>query len=159
VHGGCPGHYIGKAEEHGGNQGHAGDREEQDPEAVANGSSDPELRIADISLDCADPVTLADFYLALFDGVELWRSERSIGLRVRGIVLAMQRVDGYVPPTWPGSAVMHLDLTSDGDLGRHEARAIGLGARRSQFQPDHRWSVLIDPAGPPFCLTTVAPPG
>jgi hypothetical protein len=86
---------------------------------VAKGSSDPELRVAGISLNCADPVTLADFYRALLDGTELWRWERSIGLRVRGAVLAMQRIDGYVPPTWPGSAVMHLDLTSDGELDRH----------------------------------------
>lgn len=125
---------------------------------VTDGSVDPQLRVAGISLDCADPVALADFYQALLDGAELWRSERSIGLRVRGAVLAMQRIDGYVPPTWPGSAVMHLDLTSDGDLDRDEARAIELGARRADFQPDHRWRVMIDPAGHPFCLTTVAPP-
>jgi hypothetical protein len=125
---------------------------------VTNGSSEPGLRVACISLDCADPVTLADFYLALLGGAELWHSERSIGLRVPGAVLAMQRIDGYVPPTWPGSAVVHLDLTSDGDLDRHEARAIGLGARRPEFQADHRWRVLIDPAGHPFCLTTIAPP-
>lgn len=39
---------------------------------------DPQLRVAGISLHCADPVALADFYQALLDGAELWRSERSI---------------------------------------------------------------------------------
>jgi hypothetical protein len=115
-----------------------------------------QLRVAGVSLDCADPVALAGFYKGLLDGEQLWHSERSVGLGVRGAVLALQLVDGYVPPTWPGSAVMHLDLASGGDLDLEQERAIRLGATRAESQPDNRWRVLIDPAGHPFCLTKIA---
>jgi hypothetical protein len=37
--------------------------------------------------------------------------------------------------------------------------AVNHGARVSEFQPDPRWRVMLDPAGHPFCLTTVTPPG
>jgi Glyoxalase-like domain len=125
---------------------------------VVDRHPDPKLRVASISLDCLDPLALAEFYVGLLDGVELWRSERSVGLRVRGAVLAMQRVDTYQPPTWPGSAVMHLDLTAGDEFDRSEARALQLGATLAKFQPDPRWRVLLDPAGHPFCITTVTPP-
>jgi hypothetical protein len=36
------------------------------------------------------------------------------------------------------------------------ARAVALGARQAEHQADpSRWRVLFDPAGHPFCLTTV----
>jgi hypothetical protein len=37
-------------------------------------------------------------------------------------------------------------------------RAVALGARPADPQPDPRWKVLLDPAGHPFCLTTLVPP-
>ncbi|MHB1774086.1 MAG: VOC family protein [Acidimicrobiales bacterium] len=94
----------------------------------------------------------------MLDGEQLWRSEWSVRLRVQGAVLAMQRVDNYQPPTWPGSAVMRLDLRAEGEFDRSETRALELGATRAQFQPDPRWRVLSDPAGHLFCITTVVPP-
>ncbi|WP_307831855.1 VOC family protein [Prauserella cavernicola] len=33
-----------------------------------------------------------------------------------------------------------------------------LGATRAEHQSDPRWRVLLDPAGHPFCITTVTPP-
>ena len=39
------------------------------------------------------------------------------------------------------------------------ARAVAAGAKEADFQPDHRFRVLLDPAGHPFCITTVVPPG
>ncbi|HZB51051.1 MAG TPA: VOC family protein, partial [Mycobacteriales bacterium] len=71
-----------------------------------------ELRVAGVSLDCADPGELADFYLRLLGGRVLWRRESSVGVRVAGLLLIPQRVAGYRPPTWPGAAVVHLDLTA-----------------------------------------------
>ncbi|WP_321572628.1 VOC family protein [Parafrankia colletiae] len=45
------------------------------------------------------------------------------------------------------------------DLEGAVAEAVGLGATVAAAQPDPvRWRVLFDPAGHPFCLTTVAPP-
>ncbi len=119
-------------------------------------------RFVAVSLDCADPAELAEFYRLLLGGEVLWSSEDSVGVRVPGVVLAMQRVEGYRPPTWPERVVpaqMHLDLSAGDELDTPETRALELGATRAEPQPDpHRWRVLIDPAGHPICITTITPP-
>ena len=120
---------------------------------------EPITRFVGVSLDCADPAALADFYLELLGGQLLWRSADSAGIRVPGVVLAMQRVAEYRPPTWPGSSVVHLDLTADQDIEDATARAVAAGAVRAEHQADPRWRVLLDPAGHPFCITTITPPG
>lgn len=112
-------------------------------------------RLAAVSLDCADPQRLADFYLDLLGGRQLWAKESSTGLEVSGVVLVMQLVEDYAPPVWPGSAIVHLDLTAD-DMEAAAERAIMLGATCPE-QPDPRWRVLLDPAGHPFCLTPFTP--
>ena len=120
----------------------------------------PPLRMVAVSLDCADPGELARFYLALLGGEQLWSSPSSSGIRVPGGgVLVPQRVEGYQPPEWPGSPLVHLDLTGGSDLGGAVARAVAAGATEAAFQPDPRFRVLLDPAGHPFCVTTVVPPG
>jgi len=113
------------------------------------------VRLVAISLDCADPQRLADFYLGLLGGRQLWAKESSVGIEVPGAVLVAQQVGSYVPPVWPGTAIVHLDLTAD-DLGTAEERAVALGAMLPE-QPDTRWRVLLDPAGHPFCLTPFTP--
>ena len=121
-------------------------------------ATEPLARFVGVSLDCTDPAALADFYLELLGGQVLWRSADSAGIRVPGVVLAMQRVAGYRPPTWPGSSVVHLDLTAGQDVEAAAARAVAAGAVRAEHQPDPRWRVLLDPAGHPFCITTITPP-
>ena len=70
----------------------------------------------------------------------------------------MMRVDDYVAPTWPQSGQlqqMHLDVSVT-DLSEAVSRAVALGASEADHQPGPNvWRVLIDPAGHPFCLTTV----
>jgi Glyoxalase-like domain len=88
----------------------------------------------------------------------LWSNEGSAGVRVPGLTLVAQRVDGYRPPQWPGSAIVHLDLSAGEDLDGPAERAVQLGATLVDPQPDPRWRVLLDPAGHPFCITTVTPP-
>ena len=123
----------------------------------------PPLRMAAVSLDCADPAGLARFYQALLGGEILWSSPGSSGIRVPGGgVLVPQRVEGYRPPDWPGSPLVHLDLTggtSAASLDRAVADAVAAGAQEAAFQPDPRFRVLLDPAGHPFCVTTALPPG
>ena len=120
--------------------------------------AEPIARFAGVSLDCADPAALADFYLGLLGGQMLWRSAGSAGLRVPGVVLVMQWVAEYRPPAWPGSSVVHLDLTAGDGVVAAAARAVEAGAVLAEYQPDPRWRVLLDPAGHPFCITTIAPP-
>lgn len=116
------------------------------------------VRFVGLSLDCPDPRRLADFYLRLLGGLLLWRSEDSVGVRVPGVVLSMQRVPNHQPPKWPGTSIVHLDLSAGTELDEPEARAVALGARVVEPQPDSRWRVLLDPAGHPFCITTIVPP-
>ncbi len=62
----------------------------------------PPARLVAISLGCPDPQRLADFYLALLGGRQLWAKESSVGIEVPGAVLVAQKVDGHVPPELAG---------------------------------------------------------
>jgi hypothetical protein len=43
------------------------------------------------------------------------------------------------------------------DLDAAQARLLALGAVEPTVQPEpDRWRVLLDPAGHPFCITTLA---
>lgn len=111
-----------------------------------------------VTLDCADPQVLADFYGALTGMRELFRSDDFVALAGgSGVDLGFQRVDGYRAPQWPGQEApqqLHLDLRTD-DLAVTEALALELGATDPGHDPgDGRWRVLLDPAGHPFCLTS-----
>ena len=81
-----------------------------------------------VSLDCADPQRLVDFYLALLGGRQLWAGESSVGVEVPGGVLVAQRVHAYVPPVWPGPSLVHLDLTAR-PSGRHVRWEPRVGSR------------------------------
>lgn len=126
------------------------------------------LRFVGVSLDCADPAELATFYLSLLGGRLLWGNAESAGVQVPGVVLVMQRVRNYRRPRWPDASIVHLDLTAGDRLGEPEhtavtdrdirQQAIALGAEPVDPQPDTRWRVLLDPAGHPFCITTLTPP-
>jgi hypothetical protein len=118
---------------------------------------DGSLRLVGISLDCAETAPLAQFYVDLLDGQLLWQNENSAGVRVPGATLIAQRVTPYVRPVWPNASIVHLDLSAGTDLANPVAKALGLGAVEVDPQPDPRWRVLLDPAGHPFCITTLAP--
>jgi hypothetical protein len=52
-----------------------------------------------------------------------------------------------------------LDLAVD-DLDESEGRALAIGAVKADAQPNpDLWRVLVDPAGHPFCITTLIPEG
>lgn len=117
-----------------------------------------DLTVVAISIDCADHNALADFYARLLNGQIEWRSDSSAGVRAGNLHLISQRVIDYQPPRWPGTSIIHLDLSSnDIDLKRQTAFAIDCGATLAADQPDHRWVVMLDPAGHPFCLTPFTP--
>jgi hypothetical protein len=116
------------------------------------------VRFVGVSLDCADPAELADFYLQLLGGRLLRNRPNSAAVQVPGVLLIPQRVADYRPPVWPGASIVHLDLTAGEQLDEPVQRAVALGAGAADPQPDPRWRVLLDPAGHPFCITTLAPP-
>lgn len=113
-----------------------------------------------VTLDCAEPRPLAEFWAALLDGEIVFTTEQAVGVRTDHLWLAAMRIGDHRVPTWPSGEVpkqIHLDLGVD-DLDAAEARAVALGATRADFQPapDAR-RILIDPAGHPFCLTSGIP--
>ena len=113
-----------------------------------------------ISMDCADPAPLAEFWAAMLGGEVRFTTAGAVGVQTEGVWLTAIRVPGYRPPSWPDGTVpkqMHLDLGVT-DLDAAVADAERLGARVASHQSAAgRWRVLLDPAGHPFCLTTQIP--
>lgn len=117
-------------------------------------------QLGSIALDCADHAELAAFWAALLDGEIVYRAVDFSVVRTERGILTTSRVPGYRPPDWPDGPQpkhIHLDLVVT-DLDASETAAVALGARRAESQPGpDRWRVLFDPAGHPFCLTTLLP--
>ena len=122
--------------------------------------SRPHLDVAGTSIDCADPVQLGQFYLALLGGEVLWENPESVGLRTRsGLNIVAQKVANYIPPVWPSTSIVHFDLDAGGtsrDLfptqsnaaqGRHLTSRTPVGAYSSTL-PD-------TPSASPRRCTTV----
>ena len=115
------------------------------------------MELSAITLDCADPLALADFYRRA-TGLPLHPASNADFAGVRreggGLMIGFQRVDDYRAPSWPGQDTpqqLHLDFDVD-DLAEAEARLLSLGATKPAHQPaPSRFVVLTDPAGHPFC--------
>jgi catechol 2,3-dioxygenase-like lactoylglutathione lyase family enzyme len=95
--------------------------------------------LASISLDCPDPVAMADFYGHLLGMQRIFEMPdgQLIALSNGSVAITMMRVADYIAPTWPEPGQlqqMHLDLSVD-DLENAVARAIALGAREAAHQP------------------------
>ena len=116
--------------------------------------------IIGIAFDCLDANELADFYVKLTG----WKKEISgkewAGIRTpQGILLVFQSVENYVPPVWPWKAgeqqqMAHIDFKVE-KLQEAEALALQHGAKKADVQYFETSTVMIDPAGHPFCLSTV----
>lgn len=117
-------------------------------------------RLGAVSVDCPDPAALAEFYQKLLGLEVMFASEEFVALKGAGVPLTFQRVADHRRPDWPDGPVpkqLHLELAVS-DLDDAEARIIALGATKAQAQPNpDGWRVLIDPAGHPFCITTLIP--
>lgn len=117
------------------------------------------IKLGSITLDAGDSNALADFYAALLGWEK--NSDDPAFLRVslpgEVPVLWFQQVEGYQPPVWPEQpgkqqTMEHLDFVVD-DIDKAVQRALDCGAAiaAEQYHPD-RWTVMLDPAGHPFCL-------
>lgn len=113
-----------------------------------------------VTLDCADPQRLAQFWAAALEGTVAYTSPDFVGVQTpSGLWIGAYRIDGYQPPDWPEgtpSKQFHLDLSVP-DMDAAERAALELGASKARHQPaPERWRVLQDPAGHPFCLTSMS---
>jgi Glyoxalase-like domain len=113
-----------------------------------------------VTLDCAEPRALAEFWAAMLGGTIVFTTPQAVGVRSDAGLIAAMTVPDYRPPTWPDSDVpkqIHLDLAVD-DLDAAVAEAIRCGATPATTQPaPEARRILFDPAGHPFCLTTMIP--
>jgi hypothetical protein len=66
-----------------------------------------------VTLDCAEPRGLAEFWAAMLEGEVVFTTAQAVGVRAEHVWLSAMRVDGYRSPTWPDDTVpkqVHLDL-------------------------------------------------
>lgn len=116
--------------------------------------------IIGVALDCRDPDELADFYVELLGLEKTISSGNWAGIHTpQGIILAFQRVEEYVSPVWPWQEgeqqqMLHLDFKVD-DLEKAVEHATKCGAKKAEVQYYDSSTVMFDPAGHPFCLSTV----
>ncbi|MFM9368173.1 VOC family protein [Streptomyces sp. Da 82-17] len=131
----------------------------------------PVFRYSAVTFDCGDPVQLAGFYGEMLGLPVVFATEDFVFLgQGEGVAgLGFSRLEGYRAPGWPGDGDgdgdggvggggekrAHVEVGVD-DLDGAEAWLLELGAVKPDFQPDpERWRVLLDPAGHPFCISTL----
>ena len=130
------------------------------PTRTVNGMTNtPTASVGMISIDAPDAVLLANFYADLL-GLELMHEGDGYAMigREGTTPIGFGTDPNYTAPAWPddGHKQFHLDVAAT-DPDATVARAIELGASRPDHQPgEGRWTVLLDPAGHPFCVTDAA---
>ena len=122
-------------------------------------TSAPAIRYSAITFDCPDPAELARFYGDALGLPIAYSTDDFILLGREGSAgLGFNRLADYRRPTWPDPSQekqAHIELGVD-DLDDAQAWLISQGAVEPAVQPDpDRWRVLLDPAGHPFCITTL----
>lgn len=130
------------------------------------------LRAGMVTIDCADPRALAEFWTHALDYtiVSDWDGQYLLlrpapdapasappaaddtaraGVPPAWLTLGLQRV----PEPRTGKNRVHLDLQTDNRLAEVD-RLVGLGAKiiGEQHLPGFAWSVLEDPQGNVFCV-------
>lgn len=111
-------------------------------------------------LDAPDVDELVRFYSGL-RGWSVWKQDdegAALDIGEGVAYLSIQHNPDFVRPVWPATPgqqqmMVHLDFEVT-DLETAVAHAIELGAELPDQQPQPDVTVLLDPAGHPFCLYT-----
>jgi hypothetical protein len=118
----------------------------------------PQLRIAEVVMDCNRPEIAVAFWAAALGYEMTWSGGQFSQLRDptgRGLTILLQRVpEGKIVKNR-----VHLDLTTP-DMAAEVARLSGLGARplRELQESGAHWTVMIDPEGNEFCVVAGSTP-
>ena len=115
------------------------------------------ISLSSVALECPDAGRLAAFYAEITGGEVVFHVDSWATVVAPSGRLDFQTSPGYRPPSWPdpaSSMQMHLDFDVD-DLAATEARVLAAGATKFDQQPNDHCLVFADPAGHPFCLTTL----
>ncbi|CAB1241702.1 conserved protein of unknown function [Ruminococcaceae bacterium BL-6] len=121
------------------------------------------IAINAVVLDCKDPSVLSDFYVRLLG----WKKEPDnedeefVGIfsPAGNIRILFQKNEDYVSPVWPEEPgkqqqMTHLDfiVKDKKQMGLAVRHAVSCGASKADVQYSDHWTVMIDPAGHPFCF-------
>ena len=123
------------------------------------------VRIASVTFDCADALTVGRFWSAALGrplDPNASSDHASIGFAGRRDTVGWASVEGDNDPTWMFAKVpepktaknrMHLDLMSP-DPEVEVAHLIELGATRvaDMNEYGYKWTVMADPEGNEFCV-------
>lgn len=116
--------------------------------------------IIGFAYDCKDADTFADFYVKLLGWEKTLSGGGWAGIHSpQGLILAFQTVDEYIPPVWPWKSgkqqqMAHIDFYVE-NLTEAVEHALNCGARKADMQYYETSTVMLDPEGHPFCLSTV----
>lgn len=115
----------------------------------------------EVTLDCADPRRLAEFWTKALGYVEVGADEPYVTLAPAGARGGPPLVLQRVAEPKVGKLRMHLDLYPD-DVDAEIVRLESLGATRLGDdvieEAGERWVVLADPEGNEFCVCQQHPP-
>ncbi len=119
------------------------------------------MKVLGTTIDCSDADTLADFYAAMLGWTKTFTGNgiATVSSPNYPALLVFQEVENYQRPIWPWekdkqAQMMHFDFFVD-SLNEAVAHAISCGAFISDIQFFKSSTTLFDPAGHPFCLSTV----
>ncbi|WP_190822173.1 VOC family protein [Saccharopolyspora pogona] len=113
------------------------------------------LSIGMVTIDCASPRELAEFWTQALDTSVVFDDEKFVMLAANkegGVALALQRV----PEPRAGKNRVHVDLDTT-DRRAEVRRLVELGATEmgEHDGPDGlQWTVLADPEGNEFCVAS-----
>ena len=111
------------------------------------------------TIDCADASAQASFWSGLLGWETTYDADGMAAVEGGGHTLYFGTVEEYVAPSWPDPGVgkqFHLDLRApEGASPSSMAqRVTELGGSLPDQQPGgDRWTVFLDPAGHPFCIS------
>ncbi len=123
-----------------------------------------EVTLGSVTIDCKDPKALSEFYIRMLQWEKIYEEEGfvSIGSSSGSVKIGFQRNVWYVPPVWPEhpdtqQQQVHLDfkMRSKEHMELMVKYAIQCGATKAAEQYSDLWTVMLDPAGHPFCLDTL----
>ena len=120
------------------------------------------MGVLGIAIDCADENALADFYVQMLRWTKTFSGNGFAVVSAPEVpfLLVFQGVENYRAPVWPWennqqAQMMHFDFFVE-NLEESVEHAKQCGATVSAVQfCEPAAVVLFDPAGHPFCLSTV----
>lgn len=119
------------------------------------------IPLSTVVLDSRDSHALAAFYLNMLGWQKTYEDSEWIDIQspAGGVKIGFQQDPDYAAPGWPApppaqQQMLHLDFALPNAEAMRQAveHAVACGATLAPQQYSDRWTVLLDPAGHPFCF-------